>query len=333
MPPPPPFQINSWRRAEENAATWMRWWGFTDAEVTESGSDGGVDVRSRAALVQVKTESTATGRPTLQRLAGARRPHSTQVLFFFSGAGFSRAAITYADEWDIACFTYDLIGTMTAKNGAAGRGLRTVEARKAAVERARRAAARRAAEERESAERKLREEQRAAEERTASRRRSAQRAADEREAAARRRRRDERAAGTKMAAGEPRGAPPTAPTSTAKSGQRAERFGTARTVAEPRPWVPPPSGGHSFAATRKPATARVKETPDLPQSHPSKRKHPTLWLWPLLICLATAVIALISTADSPRSIPTTVVFSLLAALCVLRYRAGVKHNRALKQPA
>src|SRR4051812_29576124 len=154
----------------------MRWWGYPDAQLTENGSDGGVDIRARGALAQVKAEVTQTGLPAMQRLPGARSPASQQALFFFSGAGFTKPALACADEWKIACFTYDMFGAMAPVNAAARRVLRQVEEREAAAQRAREEAAaaeaRREAEEREAAARRSRE--RAAEEEAAARRRREQ---------------------------------------------------------------------------------------------------------------------------------------------------------------
>lgn len=102
--------------AELNAAEKMRWMGFTDAEVTKSGPDGGIDVRSRDAVAQVKFKAAQTGRPELQNLYGARgREHDKQLLFF-SGSSYSRSAHEYADAVDMALFTYDLTGEVTACN-------------------------------------------------------------------------------------------------------------------------------------------------------------------------------------------------------------------------
>lgn len=116
---PEPRQIDSWRAAEENAAVWMRFWGYPDARVTQGGPDGGVDVMSSLALAQVKFEAVQTGTPALQRLVGARRNDHHKALFFFSGAGFSTPAIDYADHMDIALFKYDLVGRMTPSNSVA----------------------------------------------------------------------------------------------------------------------------------------------------------------------------------------------------------------------
>ncbi|GAB3079189.1 hypothetical protein GCM10027215_20630 [Nocardioides zeae] len=113
--------VVSWRDAEKNAAHWMRMWGFKDAHVTGPGSDGGVDVRATGALAQVKMEAQPTGRPVVQRLVGARGRDISMRLFFFTAAGYSRSAVTYANELRVALFRYDTLGHVVAVNGAAQR--------------------------------------------------------------------------------------------------------------------------------------------------------------------------------------------------------------------
>src|SRR4051812_34396114 len=90
-----------WQQAEERAAQLMRDWGYRDAKVTGPGSDGGVDVRSRKALAQVKHHAAPVGRPALQQLVGARGRGSAELLFFAS-AGFTATARVYAGEMGIA---------------------------------------------------------------------------------------------------------------------------------------------------------------------------------------------------------------------------------------
>ena len=123
MSAPPPRQIDSWRAAEDNAAAWMRWWGYKDAQVTPGGPDAGIDVQSTEALAQVKWEAAQTGTPALQRLVGARRSDHHKTLLFFSGAGYSTPAIDYADDMDIALFKYALNGQVTPMSLAAHRVL------------------------------------------------------------------------------------------------------------------------------------------------------------------------------------------------------------------
>ncbi len=119
--PPAGRQIQSWQEAEHNAAAWMRHWGYKDARAQPGGSDGGVDVRSRRALGQVKYQAAAVGRPELQRLFGARGRALDKDLLFFTGSSYAATAIEYAAENGIALFVYGLDGSMTAVNAPARR--------------------------------------------------------------------------------------------------------------------------------------------------------------------------------------------------------------------
>jgi hypothetical protein len=119
--PPARRQIQSWQDAEHNAAAWMRYWGFSDAQAKPGGADGGIDVRSRRALGQVKYQAAAVGRPELQNLFGARGRNMHQQLLFFTGSSYASTAIEYADTNDIALFVYALDGAMTPVNNAARR--------------------------------------------------------------------------------------------------------------------------------------------------------------------------------------------------------------------
>ncbi|WP_424579946.1 restriction endonuclease [Tsukamurella pulmonis] len=93
--------------------------GIADATVTQATGDGGIDVTSSAALAQVKRESKPTGRPALQNLFGARGPGEERLLLFFSAAGYSKQAYDYADQTEMALFTYEADGTLEAENDAA----------------------------------------------------------------------------------------------------------------------------------------------------------------------------------------------------------------------
>ncbi|MDN5797046.1 MAG: hypothetical protein L0H79_14990 [Intrasporangium sp.] len=50
-------QIDSWQEPEHNAAAWMRRWRHPGARITGGSIDGGIDVWSDVALVQVKFEA------------------------------------------------------------------------------------------------------------------------------------------------------------------------------------------------------------------------------------------------------------------------------------
>ncbi|MGC0364276.1 hypothetical protein ABH922_002260 [Rhodococcus sp. 27YEA15] len=105
--------------AEEFAASHMRKVGFEDACVTGRGSDGGVDVTSSGAVAQVKLHFKPTGRPDLQRLFGARAHETSKAMLFYTFAGFSKAAVTYADSVEMALFRVDIGGTVTPLNESA----------------------------------------------------------------------------------------------------------------------------------------------------------------------------------------------------------------------
>jgi hypothetical protein len=115
------MQISSWQQAERNAARWMRHWGYADATAHPGGPDSGIDVRATSALGQVKYQAAQVGRPELQRFVGSRPYGSTAQLIFFTGSGYATTAVAYAQEWNIALFTYRLDGTMTPVNESARR--------------------------------------------------------------------------------------------------------------------------------------------------------------------------------------------------------------------
>ena len=102
MTRPPVRQITSWEIAEQNAADWMRHWGYRNVSLTSRGNDRGVDVRATKALAQVKFEAKQVGRPQLQNLVGTRGRNHDVELLFFSGAGYSGHAIEYATEMGVS---------------------------------------------------------------------------------------------------------------------------------------------------------------------------------------------------------------------------------------
>ncbi|MDP9224317.1 MAG: hypothetical protein M3P18_10750, partial [Actinomycetota bacterium] len=61
------------------------------------------------------------GRPALQQLVGARGQAVHDQLLFFTGGGYSAAAVAYAHEMGIALLQYSLDGSMTALNPLAAR--------------------------------------------------------------------------------------------------------------------------------------------------------------------------------------------------------------------
>lgn len=111
--------LPNWATAEQNAAAWLRAWGYPDARVTVRGADGGLDVVGTRVACQVKFETKPSGRPYLQNLVGAAIVlPGEEDLFFFSRAGYTHGALEYA-EGRIALFTYDEHGRPTAANSQA----------------------------------------------------------------------------------------------------------------------------------------------------------------------------------------------------------------------
>jgi hypothetical protein len=114
----PARTIRSPDDAEQVAAEWMRHLGFGDARCTPTGTDGGVDVRSREAVAQVKAQLTPVGRPELQALYGVARSEGRQPMFF-SLMSYTAAARGWADEVGMALFRFDHSGAVEAVNPAA----------------------------------------------------------------------------------------------------------------------------------------------------------------------------------------------------------------------
>ncbi len=110
--------VGDWRAAEALAAWHMRQMGFEDADVTSPGADGGIDVAASKAVAQVKHyASNAVGAPAVQQLRGAA--HGYDWVLFYALSGYSRAAAGFAEQADVALFTYDTKGAVTASNGRA----------------------------------------------------------------------------------------------------------------------------------------------------------------------------------------------------------------------
>ena len=114
---PEPVLISSAASAEENAARWMRFYGYEDASVTPPGPDNGLDVVGSSAVAQVKAEATKTGGEAVQRFFGAAADgHGGKERLFFSNSGYTAKALGYADRCQIALFTFDVFGQVTPVN-------------------------------------------------------------------------------------------------------------------------------------------------------------------------------------------------------------------------
>lgn len=97
-----------WQSAELAAAAHMKSLGFIDAQKTQSGPDGGIDIVSSEAAAQVKFYANPVGRPDVQRLRGAA--HEYRLSIFYSTGGYTKEALLYADQAGIALFRMDPYG-------------------------------------------------------------------------------------------------------------------------------------------------------------------------------------------------------------------------------
>jgi hypothetical protein len=115
---PAPRLIRTARDAELVATEWMTHLGFTHVTATPVGADGGIDITSDEAVAQVKAETIPTGRPKIQQHHGVAVSHGKTAIFF-SLAGYTPQARTYAEANGIVLFSFDLQGQPEPVNPAA----------------------------------------------------------------------------------------------------------------------------------------------------------------------------------------------------------------------
>ena len=94
----------TWQDYEEAAAAYLRQLGYQNVIGNQAGSDGGIDVQVPGLLVgQVKFEQSKTGRPVVMQIFGVAAQQGVQALCF-SHAGYTKQAITWANEAPVALF-------------------------------------------------------------------------------------------------------------------------------------------------------------------------------------------------------------------------------------
>lgn len=101
----------SWRQAELHVAAWAQAQGWPEVQVAGTGADGGVDVESRNAVVQVKMQSARVGRPVVQKIYGIGASRGKQPVAV-SGSGFTATAIEWASEHGVVLYELDRHGAM-----------------------------------------------------------------------------------------------------------------------------------------------------------------------------------------------------------------------------
>lgn len=112
---PPQRPIRSARDAEQAAADHLAWLGFTDAAVTRTGTDEGVDVAGRGIIAQVKAQASPVGRPVVQQTYGVAMAEGAVAVVFGLG-GFTPEALKWAARVGVALFAFDLLGAAEPLN-------------------------------------------------------------------------------------------------------------------------------------------------------------------------------------------------------------------------
>jgi hypothetical protein len=115
---PKPVLIRTWRDAELVSAEWMKYWGYTNVAATAVVTGGGIDVVSSEAVAQIKTETSATGRPKVQQHHDLAVSQGKSAIFFALG-GFTPDARAYAEQNGILLFQFDLQGEPEPVNSLA----------------------------------------------------------------------------------------------------------------------------------------------------------------------------------------------------------------------
>lgn len=91
-----------WQQAETIALRFMVELGYTDARQTKLSGDGGIDVVSSRAVAQVKYQQRPVPPDAVQKIKGAA--YDGRQAVFYSWSGYSRNAIAFAEQADVALF-------------------------------------------------------------------------------------------------------------------------------------------------------------------------------------------------------------------------------------
>ncbi|MGQ1798097.1 restriction endonuclease [Kocuria oceani] len=101
--------LSSWQQAELSARDWMRRNGYSDAQVTTGGADGGIDVTSSRAIAQVKHQRKPVGAAKIRELKGtaAYATHQGRSVLFFATYGYSPQAIAAGADLGVQLYQFD----------------------------------------------------------------------------------------------------------------------------------------------------------------------------------------------------------------------------------
>jgi len=105
------IEVNEWEDAERLAEMHMRRLGYSDAQRTNAGADGGVDVESARAVAQVKDQSSPVGRQLIQQLYGVA--HSRNKKAYFFARRYAPQAVEWARENNVKLYQFNRAGVVT----------------------------------------------------------------------------------------------------------------------------------------------------------------------------------------------------------------------------
>ena len=105
------IEVNEWEDAERLAEMHMRRLGYSDAQRTNAGADGGVDVESARAVAQVKDQSSPVGRQLIQQLYGVA--HSRNKKAYFFARKYASRAVEWARENNVKLYQFNRAGDVT----------------------------------------------------------------------------------------------------------------------------------------------------------------------------------------------------------------------------
>jgi len=105
------IEVNEWEDAERLAEMHMRRLGHSNAQRTNAGADGGVDVESARAVAQVKDQSNPVGRHLIQQLYGVARSRNKKAYFF--ARRYAPQAVEWARENNVKLYQFNRAGVVT----------------------------------------------------------------------------------------------------------------------------------------------------------------------------------------------------------------------------
>jgi len=94
-------------QAENYVVAWMKYLGVSDIEPTRYSQDGGIDGESAQYVIQVKHYSSPVSVQAIRELFGVAMSVRKDCCFF-SQSGFTKEAIRFGQENEMALFTYSI---------------------------------------------------------------------------------------------------------------------------------------------------------------------------------------------------------------------------------